>query len=151
MDPTKTKTLEEVLAGISIKDAESGYEYVGPSGPSDTITLSSGNYSNTTINASSYPYTIGTGIASPWATYNPSSKITLNGENADIEVNGWSLIDSIKKIEERLSILHPNDELEKEWEELRALGDQYRKLEQRIQEKQATWDRLKAMLPPAID
>jgi len=160
MDPTKTKTLEEVLAGISIEDAESGYEYVGPS---DTITLNSGNYSNTAIGSGygySYPnVTIGaggpytfsaaTGITSPWAT--TSTKIQLNGEGADIEVNGWSLIDAIQKIEERLNILHPSDELEAEWAELRALGDQYRRLERHIREKQATWDRLKAMPPPEIE
>jgi hypothetical protein len=41
--------------------------------------------------------------------------------------------------------------LESEWEELKALGEQYRALEQHIQEKMATWDKLKAMPPPEID
>ena len=142
----------------------------------DTITLSSDPWSNTTIagggytvnnasvSASSYPYTItgsntspytlgagtGTGISSPWGT-TISPKIRLDGEGADIEVNGESLIGMIKKIEERLNILHPNEKLEAEWEELRALGEQYRKLEQHIKDKQATWDKLKAMTPPEID
>jgi hypothetical protein len=99
------------------------------------------------------PYTInsGTGSATPWATYASAPKINLNGEGADIEVNGWSLVDAIKKIEERLNILTPNENLESEWEELRTLGDQYRKLEQQILAKQATWDRLRAMPPPEID
>jgi hypothetical protein len=44
-----------------------------------------------------------------------------------------------------------NPELETEWTELRELGDRYRKLEQQILDKQATWDRLKAMPPPEID
>ena len=143
---------------ISIEDAESGYEYVSPT---DTVTLNLGNYSNTvigggysfpnTISAPSGPYTFSavTGITSPWATN--STKIKLDGEGADIEVNGWSLVDAIQRIEERLNILHPNDKLEAEWAELRALGDQYRRLEKHIQEKQATWDRLKAMPPPEID
>ena len=122
-------------------------------GDGDTVTLSNYPWSNTgaSVSASSYPYTItaSTGISSPW--YNTtSSKIRLDGEGADIEVNGWSLIDAIQKIEERLNILHPNDELEAEWAELRALGDQYRKLEKHIQDKRATWDRLKAMPPPEI-
>ena len=159
MDPTKTKTLEEVLAGISIEDAESGYEYVGPS---DTITLNSGNYSNTAIGSGygavpnvtigaggPYTFSAGTGITSPWAT--TSAKIKLDGEGADIEVNGWSLIESIKRIEQRLNILHPNEKLEEEWEELRVLGNKYRELEKHIKEKQATWDRLKAVPPPVID
>jgi len=34
---------------------------------------------------------------------------------------------------------------------LRALGNKYRELEQHIRDKQATWDKLKAMPPPAID
>ena len=158
MDPTKTKTLEEVLAGISIEDAESGYEYVGTS---ETVTLNLDNYSNTvigggysypnTISAPNGPYTFsaGTGITSPWVTN--STKIQLDGEGADIKVNDWSLVDAIQKIEERLNILHPNTELEAEWAELRTLGDRYRELEQHIKDKQATWDRLKAMPAPVIE
>jgi hypothetical protein len=142
-------------------DEEGGPDLLAPA-TVDTITLSSLSHSNTAIGSGygySYPnvtigaggpytFSAGTGITSPWAT--TSTKIKLDGEGADIEVNGWSLIDAIQKIEERLNILHPNDELEAEWAELRALGDQYRKLEKHIQEKQATWDRLKAMPPPEI-
>jgi hypothetical protein len=144
----------------------------------DTITLSSYPWSNTTVagggytvntatsaavSASSYPYITtgsntapytlgaGTGIASPWYSNIPSPKIRLDGEDADIEVNGASLLGMIKKIEERLNILHPNDELEAEWEELRELGNRYRELEQHIKDKQATWDRLNAMPPPVVD
>jgi len=100
-----------------------------------------------------------TGIGVPWSntittsdtyTLNPSwnnstsGKIRLDGPNADIEINGESLISMLRNIEQRLNILKPNPELESEWEELKALGDQYRKLEQYIKDKQATWDRLKA-------
>lgn len=149
---------------------EPGY---GPTPPhlygDDTITLSNYPWSNASLTTSSITgggYTVpnvtinsgtyslggaGAGInINPWAT-NTSSKIKLDGEGADIEVNGWSLIDAIQKIEERLNILHPNTELETEWEELRTLGEQYRKLEQHIKDKQATWDKLKAMPPPVID
>jgi len=124
------------------------------------VTIGSGAVSGA-IGSNTYPYTVsttggpytinsGAGIASPWST-SISPKLRLDGEGADIEVNGWSLIDSIKKIEERLNILHPNEKLEAEWEELRTLGEQYRKLEQHIKDKQATWDRLKAMPPPVVD
>ena len=149
---------------------EAGY---GPTPPhsysDDTITLSSypwsnssitntsitgGGYTaapNVTINGNGGFYSTGTNI-NPWFSTNATStKIQLDGEGADIEVNGWSLIESIKKIEERLNILTPNDKLETEWEELRVLGDQYRKLEQHIKDKQATWDKLKAMPPPVVD
>jgi hypothetical protein len=127
--------------------------------PSANITISSPNvYSNSspyTISATGGPYTInsgaGTGINSPWYSTSVGAKIRLDGEGADIEVNGWSLVSAIKQIEERLNILTPNAELEKEWEELKALGEQYRKLEQHIRDKQATWDRLKAMPPPVVE
>jgi hypothetical protein len=75
----------------------------------------------------------------------------LDGENADIAVNGWSLVAAVKQIEQRLNLLQPNPNLEAEWDELRALGDQYRELEKQILDKQATWDRLKAMPPPELD
>jgi hypothetical protein len=102
------------------------------------------SYPNVTIGA-------GTGITSPWSPTGLSGKIRLDGKDADIEVNGESLIGMIRKIEERLNILHPNDELEAEWEELRELGKRYRELEQHIKDKQATWDRLKAMPPPVVE
>ena len=142
----------------------------------DTITLSSYPWSNTTISgggytvnnagigASSYPYTVtgsntapltldaGTGISNTWSFSNSiSPKIQLNGEGADIEVNGLSLIKMLQEIQSRLNILQPNTALEAEWNELFELGKKYRELEQHIKDKQATWDRLKAMPPPVID
>jgi hypothetical protein len=122
-------------------------------GDGASVTISSPNVFS--LGNTTSPYTISsgagvTGINNPWATYNPAPKIRLDGEGADIEVNGWSLVDAIKKIEERLNILTPNDKLEEEWEELRELGNRYRELEQHIRDKQATWDRLKAMPPPEI-
>jgi hypothetical protein len=121
-----------------------------------------------TLGFSDYDYTLGsnvsiTGIGVPWTNtatgvgYDPtwnnptSTKIKLDGPEADIEINGESLTDMLKAIEQRLNILKPNEKLESEWAELRALGDQYRALEKHILEKQATWDRLKAMPPPQID
>ena len=122
-------------------------------------TITSGGYTfantaitnNGAVTGSLGPYTVSTGITQPWFSNTVSPKIRLDGEGADIEVNGISLMDMIGKIEERLNILHPNEKLEEEWEELRALGEQYRKLEQHIKDKQATWDRLKAMPKPEID
>jgi hypothetical protein len=108
--------------------------------------------SGTAINGMSYPnVTISAGTTSqPWFTQNTAStKINLNGPEADIVVNGSSLIDAINTIQQRLNCLQVNPALEKEWNELKVLGDQYRKLEQEILDKQATWDRLKAM--PKVD
>jgi hypothetical protein len=110
-------------------------------------------YSNTAITGLAYPnVTISAGTnAQPWFNTNASPKIKLDGEGADIVVNGHSLVDAINDIRDRLNCLQINPALEKEWDELRALGDQYRELEKQILAKQATWDRLKAMLPPEID
>jgi hypothetical protein len=106
--------------------------------------ISGAGFCNNSYNISS--------IGSPWTVQSTAStKIQLDGEDADVEINGWSLVAAVKRIEQRLSLFQPNPELEQDWEELRTLGEQYRKLEQHIQDKQATWDRIKAMPPPIID
>ena len=171
MDPTKQKTdLDKIQEQFNTTMLNNPGAYTGTISAGlceDTITLSPGNLwsnssiTNTSITGGGYTvapnvtlngglYSTGT-VSQPWSTYTGAPKIKLDGEGADIEVNGWSLIESIKKIEERLNILTPNTELETEWEELRALGDEYRKLEQHIKDKQATWDKLKAMPPPVVD
>jgi len=82
---------------------------------------------------------------------NVSSTIDLKGENADIKINGISLVDTLKTIQDRLNILRPNPELETEWDQLRELGAQYRELEKKLQEQSDMWAKLKAMPPPVID
>lgn len=132
----------------------------------DTITLGTNTIANGGVSLTS-PYTftgtVGTSFSnttyttsggaagSPWYTNSVSPKIRLDGEGADVEVNGWSLVAAVKRIEERLGLYQPNPELEQEWADLRELGEQYRKLEQHIRDKQATWDRLKAMPAPEIE
>jgi hypothetical protein len=87
-------------------------------------------------------------FAAPQPEY--GGKIKLQGKNADIEVNGKSLKTWMERVEERLNILTPNTQLEAEWQELRALGEQYRQLEQQIRDKQATWERLTAVPEPVV-
>jgi len=111
-------------------------------------------YSNTAItnNGALGPYTFSAGTnTQPWYSTTVSPKIKLDGADADIEINGISLLKTMQEIQSRLNILQPNTALEKEWQELFELGRKYRELEQQIKEKQATWDRLKAMAPPEID
>jgi hypothetical protein len=86
-----------------------------------------------------YTYNINTNITES----NQSGKISLTGENADIDVNGVSLKDFMQRVEQRLAILTPDARLEEEWEELRALGDQYRKLEKEINDRMKTFNILK--------
>ena len=80
-----------------------------------------------------------------------SSTIDLKGENADIKINDISLVDTLKAIQDRLNILRPNPEMEKEWDQLRELGAQYRELEKKLTEQGDMWAKLKAMPPPIID
>ena len=111
----------------------------------DSITVSS--------TGGPYEFNGATGISVPWTGSNTitldsnwtnrissSSKIKLDGPEADIEVNGESLMGMIKNIEQRLNILRPNKALESEWAELRVLGNRYRALEADIKAKMKTWD-----------
>ena len=91
----------------------------------------------------------GTYAISP-ITSTPSGTLELRGEGADVKINGVSLTGVLKNIEERLNILRPNKELEADWDQLRELGDQYRRLETKLKEKSLMWNKLKAM-PPVID
>jgi hypothetical protein len=108
-------------------------------------------YANTTISSNGlssgtgYTYNLGTGGGSPWATGTTASagKLNLLGEDADLVINGKSLVDTLQALEERLNILVPNQELEKEWKELKKVGDKYRKLEKELKEKTKMWDTLK--------
>lgn len=92
--------------------------------------------------------TIGVASANtaPWSPYDAwgnEGKITLTGPNADIEVNGQSMMTMLEEIQQRLNVLRPNPELEAQWDQLRELGEQYRKLETEIIEKQKVWNTLK--------
>jgi hypothetical protein len=77
------------------------------------------------------------------AVFQPSGQIELKGDQADILINGVSLNATLKGIQDRLCMLQPNTALEAEWDQLRELGKQYRKLEAELLEKQRAWDILK--------
>jgi len=72
----------------------------------------------------------------------PSGTITLTGEDADILMDGMSVRKTLESINDRLAILQVNPELEAEFDELHALGEQYRALEQKIIEKKKMWQTL---------
>jgi hypothetical protein len=72
-----------------------------------------------------------------------SGQLSLQGENADIVINGVSLVDKLDAIAERLNMLAVNPELEEEWDQLRELGEQYRQLELDLKAKSAMWNTLK--------
>ena len=64
-------------------------------------------------------------------------------EGGDLKIGNVSLTDRLDRIESRLGILNPRPELEQEFEELRALGEQYRVLEKEIQDRLKTFETLK--------
>lgn len=76
-------------------------------------------------------------------TFRQQNTIQLNGEGADIVVNGRGIVSILDDIQERLALLKPNPALEAEWEQLRELGRQYRELEAQLLEKQKMWSQLK--------
>jgi len=80
-----------------------------------------------------------TANAIDWNPVQPSTTIKLDGPDADIKINGESLMATLRGIQDRLNILRPNHELEAEWDQLRVLGEQYRKLEQELEEKSQVW------------
>ena len=99
-----------------------------------------------TTTGTTNPYTImGAGT-----TVEQGGTIKLQGKNADIDINGKSMTAWMEKVEERLNILTPNPELEKDWDDLRRLGERYRKLEKKCQEKADMWKKLKSMPRPSI-
>ena len=81
----------------------------------------------------------------------PSGTITLKGEDADIDINGKSLMKTLEALEDRLNMMVPNPELEKEWDDLKKLGNRYRKLEAKCKEKARMWNKLKSMPKPNIN
>lgn len=127
----------------------------------DTITLAGGtgasgasytysNIPNVTISNGAYTTSAFGNIWSNNLTVGQSGQLDLTGENADIKINGKSLMTVIEALEQRLNILTPNKELEADWDELRELGERYRELEKRCEEKAKMWNKLKSMPPPEI-
>ena len=151
MDPTQED--------LFIRDMNTDFANITiGSGIETTYTLSNLDITTSSITVS--PSWLGSNGATgsyTWANMQPaasiaeSGKLSLQGDNADIEINGESLMTAIRKIEERLNILKPNEKLEAEWDQLRELGEQYRALEKKLAEQSKIWEALKKMPPPEIE
>ena len=110
-------------------------------GSSDSVRLSDniiGGYTFTNTNWNT---------PAPPMAVSQSGQISLSGNNADIVINGVSLVSKLDAIAERLNILDVNKELEAEWDQLRELGEQYRQLELDLRAKSAMWKTLKTKTP----
>ena len=110
--------------------------------PRSNVTITTGSGSG-----SIGPYTINAtsdSASSPWLSNTGAGVLRLDGDRADIVINGQSLGQTLFRIEQRLNLLVPNPELEAEWAELKQLGDQYRALEEKLVEQVEIWRRLNA-------
>ena len=116
--------------------------YINPS----TYSSPYGNITITpaTTSATTFAPTWTTSATMPNAmSVNQSGRVDLKGDNADITINGVSLSATLKLIQDRLGLLVPNPELEGQFDELRALSEQYKKLEAECREKMRVWNTLK--------
>jgi hypothetical protein len=135
------------------------YTYSATLGTPTSMTSGGGGAGSLSTTVSNGLLWGGTGIsASPsvytnqttgWTTtpYNnqPSiMKVECDAEfKGEVTIRGVKLDERLNAIEERLGILRPNNDLEGKWEKLKALGEEYRKLEQEILEGENIWDILK--------
>ena len=117
------------------------------SAPTITIGSSGANISNNMWTTNTTTGWNGTSAAD----LTQSGMLSLKGKNADIDINGKSLMKTLEALEERLNIMVPNPELEKEWDDLKKLGNRYRKLEAKCKEKAKMWNKLKSMPKPNIN
>lgn len=96
-----------------------------------SITSPGSGYSNQVLTVSN-----GTGATSVpnWASSNTATmtakgKLKVEGEEADIFINGKSMSDWMSVVERRLAILQPKPEHLENYEALQQLYDQYKTLE----------------------
>jgi hypothetical protein len=135
---------------ISITGAQGSNTSIG-----GTWDLTAGPYT-TSIDTSnlmwsSAPNTVWTTNTADWSigtSVGQSGTMELKGDNADIVVNGESLMQTLQVLKDRLNWLQPNPDMEAEWDELRELGERYRELERQCQEKSQVWNTLKTMPKP---
>ena len=113
---------------------------LGPGFETITIDTSTMNYASSIYTSSgtssatySWPNSYNYGLS---GTNEPRINITADGikmpEGTDITIGDKSLTAAIEKIEERLAILRPNEELENRWQQLKDLRQQYIELEKEL-------------------
>jgi hypothetical protein len=128
------------------QSATGGIHQVGHIGLNPNVYTTNSPYQNlNTITGTSVNSLIGSSATDYNMKVEQSGQIDIKGEKADIRINGKSMNKWMEQVEQRLNILSPNPELEKEWDDLRRLGERYRKLEKKCQEKAKMWEALKKL------
>ena len=129
---------DDTMSTVSITSGAGGYTTGMGLGTSGTYNIGSIGTAGQTLTWN--------GIDTIWTDTYIQTPLHVKGDaeiDGDLKVKGKSLADAIDNIEKRLAILHPNKDLEERWEQLKALGEQYRELEKDILEKEKIWNTLK--------
>ena len=105
------------------------YGNVTLTNPSASITIPNGGYTIGGTGSSTATWTNTTYPSSPHAAITANGKLRLNGNNADIEINGEKLSDWMKTVNNRLAILQPKEHLKEKYEALQQAYDHYKTLE----------------------
>lgn len=114
--------------------------------PPMSVTMDANTMPNVYISGSTSPYafndlTIGTIDTS--LPLSGKNTLSLTGEDADITINGESLMGTLRGIQNRLNILAPDPAMEQEWGELADLRRAYEIKLQECREKSRMWQILK--------
>jgi len=162
MDTDKEDLIEIDLSKVNQDWSVDGHgdSFVISSGTlTDTFNMGSGSYTLPDISTGLGPIPIytspNTSPSYSWnditmGSFNPSNKISINGPDADIEINGESVVSVLREIRDRLNILQVSKEMEQEWDELRTLREQYEAKLTECREKSKMWATLKQMPAPEI-
>ena len=101
------------------------------------------NYGNLTVGGhgggSGQVITVANGTGATWANTTKMSakgELHLEGDTADLVINGVRLSDTLKAINDRLSILQPNPELHSKYDNLRQAYEHYKTLEALLYEQE---------------
>lgn len=123
------------------------YTYINPW---DNMSSDLSAVGTSVTGAAGQVYTVSGSTGGSWVTMaDPNlsgASLQVKGDanfDGDVTIKGKSINDSLERIEERLAILRPNEELEEKWENLRGLRKMYMELEAEIIEKEKVWGILK--------
>jgi hypothetical protein len=108
---------------------------------------SGGVWKNTTATSYTIPVS-GTGSLNTVSIGDDTkrSSLQIKGDTnieGNLVVQGTNITEILRSIQSQLGLLVPNPQMEAEFDRLRELGDQYRKLEALLKEQKQVWDILK--------
>jgi hypothetical protein len=119
---------------VNINPFDSYNTAFGTQGPTGPVLTAGANGTNTWISsASSNQLTYGEAAGGTY-TLNVDGEFILNGVSVDAR---------LEKLEDYFGIIHTNSKLEDRWEDLKKLGEEYRKLEAHLLKKEQVWAKLK--------